>query len=265
MKKLISIIFVLFIFSSYAHSENNSTNPETIPKKGLLGYELEKSLTIKGIKQSTDPNKLTHARMLFIDTVNGEKLEKPVHLYIKNVDTDSIESGTECIFIGYQSGEYIGSATGQSPRQFHHYFIVTSIEKPKPLKIEKISDKPRLSSVSQNYEILFKEYTTLVEPHVLNKDVEKVEIVSTQFVNAHKDHKIYEIYIWNKELKTKNNLLFKKTYIEPNKTTIIVYPKIHYANPRAINVSKLEQNKQKYIMIKQELDTIEYRMVIFID
>jgi hypothetical protein len=117
---------------------------------------------------------------------------------------------------------------------------------------------------TSEYEILFKEYKIIIEPSALHKNIKQIETLSDQFVEEHKEYKIAEIYIWNKELKTINNLLFKKTYIEATKTNIIAYPKFLYANPRAINVSKLEERGQKYIMIEQKLESIAYRMVIFI-
>lgn len=119
------------------YSEGNSESTlETIPEIGILGHKLNTSLTIEGIKQTTNPKKKTHARMILIDTVNGKKLEKPVYLYIKNVNTDAIEDRVRFIFEGYQTGEWIACDTCATPRQFLHYFIVTSIKTPKSLEIE---------------------------------------------------------------------------------------------------------------------------------
>ena len=137
MKKM--LIILLSIFISGAYSENNSAATlEIIPKIGVLGYELKIPLTIEGIKQIRNPKKKIHARMILIDTVNSEKLEKPIPLHIKNVNTDILEAGTRCVFEGYQSGEWVGCDGCTAPRHFMHYFIVTFIVSPKSVKIEKL-------------------------------------------------------------------------------------------------------------------------------
>lgn len=130
---------MLTIFISNAHSRDNTESAlETIPELGILGYKLQVSLTIEGVKEAWNLKKKTHVRMMLIDTVNGKKLEKPVHLYIKNVNTDTLEAGVRCIFQGFQSGEWGGCDGCATPRQFLHYFIVTSIKSPKSLKIDKL-------------------------------------------------------------------------------------------------------------------------------
>lgn len=122
------------------------------------------------------------------------------------------------------------------------------------------------SNTQSEYEMLFKEYKAIVEPFVLQKSTKEIEALSDKFVKKYSKLKIAEIYIWNTGIETIKHPLFNKTYIKSSKTNnIIAYPKIHYTNPRAINIRELEQDGQKYIMIKQELGTTEYRMIIFVD
>ncbi len=122
-----------------------------------------------------------------------------------------------------------------------------------------------LETKDVKYEVIFKEYFDLVDAHVQNRDVAKIEELSQEFINRHKDLNIAEIYIWNTDLKTKNNLLFQKTYIKAGGA--LVYPKIRYSDPRRINISEQEQEGQKYILIEQQFlsgGEISYRMVILI-
>lgn len=128
-----------------------------------------------------------------------------------------------------------------------------------------LSPSIAFADIESKYKPIFGEYFSLVNLHVENKNIAKIEELSQEFVNRHKDLNIAEIYIWNTELKTENNLLFKKTYLGAN--TSIVYAKIRYANPRKINISEKEHEKQKYILIEQQFvsDKISYRMVIFIN
>lgn len=121
------------------------------------------------------------------------------------------------------------------------------------------------ADIESKYKPIFEEYVGLVNLHAEDKNIAKIEELSQEFVDRHKDFNIAEIYIWNTELKTENNLLFKKTYLGTN--TSIGYAKIRYANPRKINISEREHEKQKYILIEQQFvsDKMSYRMAIFIN
>ena len=128
-----------------------------------------------------------------------------------------------------------------------------------------LSQSIAFADVESKYKPIFEEYFSLVNLHTENKNIAKIEEISQEFVNRHKDLNIAEIYIWNTELGTENDLLFKKTYLGAN--TSIGYAKIRYANPRKINISEQEYEKQKYILIEQQLvsDKISYRMAIVIN
>lgn len=135
MKKCILCILLTVLSSSYSDSFPESL-PEPVPEMGTLGYRLKTPLTIEGTCEARRPGKLTHARMILVDTVNGVKLEKPIPLHIKNVHTDALEAGTRCIFKGYESGKWIGCDTCKSPGRFFHYFVVSGIIKPESLYVD---------------------------------------------------------------------------------------------------------------------------------
>lgn len=126
---------MLLISLSGLYSDGSSESlPEPVPEMGTLGYRLKTPLTIEGIRKAKRQGKLTHARMILVDTVNDVKLEKPIPVHIKNVNTDALEAGARCIFKGYESGNWIGCDTCQSPRQFFHYFVVSDVIQPQGLK-----------------------------------------------------------------------------------------------------------------------------------
>jgi hypothetical protein len=134
MKNILISLFALSLLISVAYPENNN---KTIPQIGLLGYKLNETILIKGITTEKRPNKKYFSNTIQILAVNDKDLETPVQLHIKNVNTDTLEDRTICIFKGFQSGEWVGCETCTSPRQFLHYFVVTEIIAPGNIKIEK--------------------------------------------------------------------------------------------------------------------------------
>ncbi|MDA8078761.1 MAG: hypothetical protein M0Z79_07450 [Nitrospiraceae bacterium] len=251
------IFFLIFVLSLFCPAPAQA---DEFPIMGELGHPLGTYLIIEGMGIRAEKGKKVPAGTLLVDIVNGKKLESPVSISIEIENVDVLPKDTRCILRGYESGKMIGvpnevAEKEQIPApaavwQFFHYFIVTSIVEPKDLK----------------YRFIFKEYFNLVNPHAQEKNLTKIEDLSQYFVNKHKDINIAEIYIWNTDLNTKNNLLFQKTYQKANTTLgVIAYPKYKYANPRAINIHELEAEGQKYILIEQQLDAISYRMVIFVN
>lgn len=135
MKKILITLCIVLTFASGLHAESNAESVlERVPEMGILGHKLKVFQIIEGINETRNPRKLTHSRMILVDTVNSEKLENPIHLFIKNVNTDTLAAGTRCIFEGYESGEWIGCNMCQTPRQFLHYFIVSDVIKPEGLE-----------------------------------------------------------------------------------------------------------------------------------
>lgn len=78
--------------------------------------------------------------LVVVEKVEGLKLDPPVSVRLRNVDTDSLNADTHLVLHGYESGAWIGSPDGVEPVQqfpFHFSidFIVTSADAPKDLKI----------------------------------------------------------------------------------------------------------------------------------
>jgi hypothetical protein len=120
--------------------------PYSIPKNtrpwGRLGFPVGTYVRIEGHPyRPTKPPIKVHGRTLTIDTIQGKRLSSPVRIVVKNADIESLENDTRCILNGYESGAWIGSPdglppgtpVGQVPFQFHHFFVVTSVEAPKGL------------------------------------------------------------------------------------------------------------------------------------
>ncbi len=115
------------------------------PPMGSLGYLIGTYLTIEGHRYEPTDGLKRHGRTLLVDTVQGKRLDVPVKLIIKNVDTDSMNAQIRWILNGYESGAWVGSPEGVPPGtpveqhqfHFHRYFVVTSVESPAQLKIKR--------------------------------------------------------------------------------------------------------------------------------
>ncbi|TAL27014.1 MAG: hypothetical protein EPN94_02145 [Nitrospirae bacterium] len=269
-KTFLAVLIWLFLVPS-VFAQTLSTGD--IPM-GKLGYPLGTYLTIEGIGVRAEKGKKVGVRTLLVDTVNGKKLESPVSISIEIENVDVLPKATRCILRGYESGKMIGvpfevARKEQVPMpaamwQFFRYFIVTSVVEPKELE-----SIPAVAKLNYSYyESVFKEFRDIVEPAVKKMDSAEIERQTDVFVNMHKDHAVAEIFIWNTDLKTENNLLFRKSYIKAKTSSgTIVYPKSRYADPRAINIHEEREEGQSYILIEQQnvADAkISYRMVIFL-
>ena len=112
---------------------------------GRLGLPIGTYLRIEGHRyEPTKPPFKVHARTILVDTVQDKRLDVPIKLSIKNVDTDSLDIETRCVFNGYEAGVWGGSPEGLPPGtpveshvfHFHPYFVVVSVEAPKGLKVK---------------------------------------------------------------------------------------------------------------------------------
>jgi hypothetical protein len=111
---------------------------------GLLGLPIGTYVRIEGHPyRPTKPPFKVHARTLLVDTLQGKKLNAPIKLVMMNIGSDSLSTETRCVLNGYESGAWVGSPEGLPPGtpveqavfHFHHYFVVTSVEEPKGLKV----------------------------------------------------------------------------------------------------------------------------------
>ncbi len=266
-KNLFTILIWLFLVPS-VFTEALST--EDIPM-GKLGYPLGTYLTIEGIRMEKGK---VGTQTLLVNVVNGKKLPSPIPIWIDNIKNPGLPKDTRCVFRGYESGKMIGVPNevaekeqipqSQAVWQFFHYFTVTSVVEPKDLK-----SIPEVAKLNYSYyEAIFRKYREIVEPDVKKMYSAEIEKLTDVFINKYKEYAIAEIYIWNTDLKTENNLLFRKTYVKANASSgTIAYPKYRYADPRAINIHELREEGQSYILIEQQnvADAkISYRMVIFL-
>lgn len=123
---------------------SNPRSPADNNRVGTLGYKLGTYLTIGGVR--AEEGKVgTHT--LLVDTIGGNTLDKPIGIWIENVE---LPKGERCVLKGYETGSMIGTpdevlrATGapqpQAKWQFHFHFIATSVEQPGNLKLT--SDGP---------------------------------------------------------------------------------------------------------------------------
>jgi len=97
---------------------------------GRLGHELGTYLSIGGFR---DTSGKSGPSLLRVDTVNGQRLDPPVSLWVEDV---LLKAGERVELQGYESGRFIGipedvtRATGeiaQAEWQFQRYFIATAI------------------------------------------------------------------------------------------------------------------------------------------
>ncbi len=105
---------------------------------GLLGKPIGTYLTIEGVRAEEGK---VGVNTLLVDTLNGKKLERPVAVWIDNVE---LPGKARYILKGYESGKWIGTPPGvlkaiggpgqQAAWQFSRYFVATSVEAPGSLK-----------------------------------------------------------------------------------------------------------------------------------
>ncbi|HZU36269.1 MAG TPA: sigma-70 family RNA polymerase sigma factor [Gemmataceae bacterium] len=114
---------------------------------GLFGYPLGTYLTVAG-KRSTGLKKGPSS--LLVDTLNGQKLSKPISIWVDNVR--QLPDQTRVVLKGYEMGKMIGLppaaeaiaseegkdlAMPQAGWQFFITFVATSVVEPKSLRVER--------------------------------------------------------------------------------------------------------------------------------
>lgn len=139
---LLSIVGTLILnLPIYAGDKNKTTSIWDEIPMGRLGYKLGTYLTIEGIRAEKGK---VGVRTLLVDTINGEKIDTPIGIWIDNIE--SLPKEERCIIKGYESGKMIGTpdeviekenlSQSQARWQFYRYFIVTSVVEPIDLKIK---------------------------------------------------------------------------------------------------------------------------------
>ncbi|MHC4406997.1 MAG: hypothetical protein ACYTG0_45875 [Planctomycetota bacterium] len=142
--KAMSVLALSCVFLLSAHTESG------IPK-GRLGHPLGTYLKIEGVRAEAGK---VGTQTLLVDTVNGNKLDQPIGIWIENVP--ALPKGERCIIRGYESGKMIGIPyevakaenlpIPQAAWQFYRYFIMTSVVQPEGLdkKLKRMSYAERL-------------------------------------------------------------------------------------------------------------------------
>jgi hypothetical protein len=114
---------------------------------GSLGAPVGSYLTIEGLR--FDGMK-TGFQTLLVDTVNGDKLNKPVAIGVENID--ALPKDVRCVLKGYETFQMVGpppayfAAAKEAGRevtrpqagwQVRLFFMATSVVAPKGLTVEK--------------------------------------------------------------------------------------------------------------------------------
>jgi len=109
---------------------------------GSLGYRVGTYLEIEGVR---DTGGMVGHSNLLVDTVRGEKLDRPVSLLITNLRGGQLPLGTRCVVRGYESARMIGlpdevvQTEGLPPTQamwqMQRFFVMTSAVEPEELEM----------------------------------------------------------------------------------------------------------------------------------
>jgi len=116
--------------------------PRARESTGRLGHPIGAYLTIEGSVARMVKGG-ARAGMLWVDTVNGERLESPICIRIDNVR--ALPMDVRCTFKGYESGRWIGVPRQvleaedrpgpQAAWQFQRYFVVTKVLSPEGIEL----------------------------------------------------------------------------------------------------------------------------------
>ena len=140
-----------------ASDDGNTVTVKPRQPGGLLGDQLGTYLTIEGVKSEGVKEE---SGTLVVDTVNGQKLDKPITLVIRgavvvdhNLQPARLElpAKKRCIFKGFESGEMIGvppavaaaakergwQEVPMSPKhwQWRSYFVALVVVEPNDLEL----------------------------------------------------------------------------------------------------------------------------------
>jgi hypothetical protein len=113
--------------------------------RAVLGKPFGAYLTIEGVRAERG---MVGPRDMIVDTIDGERLAKPVHVNVRNA---VLPAGQRCVLKGYESGEMIGLPPAvdeaakelglearpmQAGWQWFPQFVVLIAVEPKDLEIE---------------------------------------------------------------------------------------------------------------------------------
>jgi len=111
---------------------------------GLLGQPLGTALKIEGVRER-EHGKFA-SDILLVDTLNGQKLTRPISIWIQNAKQPGLPSKTRCVLKGYETGLMVGIPpallgenqinTNPFDWQLQRRFVITSVVEPKSLAIE---------------------------------------------------------------------------------------------------------------------------------
>jgi hypothetical protein len=112
---------------------------------GKLGGLLGEYLTIEGVRAERGK---VGKQTLIVDTVGGKKLDKPIHMWVQNLE---LPGEKRCVLKGYELGEMIGTppaviaaakeqgrtdvGESQAAWQWRPYFVVLIAVEPKGLEV----------------------------------------------------------------------------------------------------------------------------------
>ncbi|HKA08586.1 MAG TPA: hypothetical protein VKD71_15110 [Gemmataceae bacterium] len=112
---------------------------------GKLGTYLGEYLKIEGVRAEFGK---VGKQTLIVDTVGGKKLDKPIHMWVQNLE---LPAKKRCVLKGYELGEMIGTppaaiaaakeqgrtdvGESQAAWQWRPYFVVLIAVEPKGLEV----------------------------------------------------------------------------------------------------------------------------------
>jgi hypothetical protein len=120
-------------YANLLFSQTNLTREDGI---SVLGVPFDAPIIIEGMRAEEVKG---GNRILAVDRINGEKLKKPILIWIENVKSPWLPKDKRCVLLGYETGRWIGGNDGQQfIWQFHQEFIITQVFEPATLQLEKM-------------------------------------------------------------------------------------------------------------------------------
>ena len=107
----------------------------------------------------------------------------------------------------------------------------------------------------ESYRRLFQDFLQVAESSAEKMDMVALSKVTDEFQRKHQRSKPGEIFVWHRDVQSKNHLLFSKKYF--GKT--MKYPKVHYADERKVNVFV----QKEYVLVdyRPRESKVSYRLV----
>lgn len=104
------------------------------------------------------------------------------------------------------------------------------------------------------YEAVFKEFLSLTRAAAEGKDAETLLTITDNFEKEHHSLHLARVYIWNKDMGTQTNLLFRKEYRKGGSEETI-----HYRDESKINVAFASEAVM--VDFRPRQNRISYRLV----